>query len=218
LRVAVSSRSRPAAGAAAATGTALAAPATGTALAAPATAATTPVPADTAGHLLRRATFGRTADSAGELQQLGIEAWLDRQLNPAAINDDACEAIVKRLPLVGLDITGVRKAVAAGTLRSGAWDVMQQLGTAAVARAVWSRRQLLRGRRRLLVEPPQRHLPREATSGTAGRTTTARSSCSRARPVRRHAEGQRRAPGDAELPGQPLVDQGEAERELRPRS
>ena len=142
-----------AAGAAAATGTALAAAtatgtalaaatATGTALAAPATAATTPVPADTAGHLLRRVTFGRTADSAGELQQLGVEAWLDRQLNPAAINDDACEAIVKRLPLVGLDITGVRKAVAAGTLRSGAWDVMQQLGTAAVARAVWSRRQL----------------------------------------------------------------------------
>jgi len=129
--------------AATATGTALAAAtATGTALAAPATAATTPVPADTAGHLLRRATFGRTADSAGELQQLGVEAWLDRQLNPAAINDDACEAIVKRLPLVGLDITGVRKAVAAGTLRSGAWDVMQQLGTAAVARAVWSRRQL----------------------------------------------------------------------------
>src|SRR5689334_21520023 len=116
--------------------------ATGTALAAPATAATTPVPADAAGHLLRRATYGRTADGVAELQQLGVDAWLDRQLNPTSINDDACDAIVKRLPLVGLDIAGVRKAVTAGTLKSGAWDVMQQLGTAAVARAVWSRRQL----------------------------------------------------------------------------
>src|SRR5829696_8720334 len=93
-----------------------AASAAGVAFAAPATAAPTPTSADTTGHLLRRATYGRTADSAAELQRLGVDAWLDRQLNPASINDDACDAIVKRLPLVGLDIAGVRTAVTAGTL------------------------------------------------------------------------------------------------------
>lgn len=88
-------------------------------------------------HLLRRATYGRTADSEAELRSLGTAAWLDRQLNPKSIDDAACDALVARLPLANLDITGVRKAV-----KKGAWDAMQQLGTAAVARACWSRRQL----------------------------------------------------------------------------
>jgi len=117
--------------------------AAGIALATPAAAATpSPPTVEAAGHLLRRATYGRTADSEAELRQLGVAAWLDRQLNPAGIDDAACDAILARLPLVGLDIAGVRAAVAAGTLKKGGWDVMQQLGTAAVARAVWSRRQL----------------------------------------------------------------------------
>jgi uncharacterized protein (DUF1800 family) len=128
-----------AAGAASTAGVALAAPA---AAAPAATAATTTLDASAAAHLLRRATYGRTPDSDAELRQLGVTGWLDRQLNPASINDDACDAIVKRLPLTALDIAGVRKAVSAGTLKKGGWDVMQQLGTAAVARAVWSRRQL----------------------------------------------------------------------------
>jgi uncharacterized protein (DUF1800 family) len=88
-------------------------------------------------HLLRRATYGRTPDSEAELRSLGVAAWLDRQLDPRTIDDAACDAVVARFPLVNLDIAGVRKAV-----RKGAWDAMQQLGTAAVARACWSRRQL----------------------------------------------------------------------------
>jgi uncharacterized protein (DUF1800 family) len=88
-------------------------------------------------HLLRRATYGRTADSEAELRSLGAAAWLDRQLNPKSIDDAACDAIVARFPLVSLGITAVR-----GSIRKGAWDAMQQLGTAAVARACWSRRQL----------------------------------------------------------------------------
>jgi uncharacterized protein (DUF1800 family) len=114
----------------------------GTAIARPAAAASTTVDTTAAGHLLRRATYGRTAESEAELARVGVAGWLDRQLNPTGIDDDACDAIVTRLPLVGLSIAGVRRAVAAGTLKKGGWDVMQQLGTAAVARAVWSRRQL----------------------------------------------------------------------------
>ena len=88
-------------------------------------------------HLLRRATYGRTPDTEAELRSLGVTAWLDRQLDPKSIDDAACDAVVARFPLVNLDIAGVRKAV-----KKGAWDAMQQLGTAAVARACWSRRQL----------------------------------------------------------------------------
>lgn len=88
-------------------------------------------------HLLRRATYGRTSDTEAELRSLGLAAWLDRQLNPATINDAACDALVARLPLATMDIAGVRKAV-----KKGGWDAMQQLGTAAVARACWSKRQL----------------------------------------------------------------------------
>ncbi|GAA0900883.1 DUF1800 domain-containing protein [Virgisporangium ochraceum] len=88
-------------------------------------------------HLLRRATYGRTADSEAELRSLGVTAWLDRQLKPTSIDDAACDAVVARFPLVSLGITAVRNGI-----RKGAWDAMQQLGTAAVARACWSRRQL----------------------------------------------------------------------------
>ncbi|GAA0942371.1 hypothetical protein Vau01_055620 [Virgisporangium aurantiacum] len=115
----------------------------GTALAAPRSFTTTtstvatPTSSPDPLHLLRRATYGRTPDNEAELRSLGVSAWLDRQLDPRSIDDSACDAIVARFPLVSLDITGVRKAV-----KKGAWDAMQQLGTAAVARACWSRRQL----------------------------------------------------------------------------
>ena len=99
-------------------------------------------PSDPVLHLLRRATFGPSREAESELRSLGAPAWLDRQLNPASIDDKACDALITRYPLIKLDIAGVGAAVKAGSLKSGGWDVMQQLGTAAVARAVWSKRQL----------------------------------------------------------------------------
>jgi uncharacterized protein (DUF1800 family) len=98
---------------------------------------------DPALHLLRRATYGPTPATEAELRGIGVTAWLDRQLNPAAIDDAACDALLTRYPLIGLDIAGVRAKVTAGAMKFGAWDAMQQLGSAAVARAAWSRRQLL---------------------------------------------------------------------------
>jgi uncharacterized protein (DUF1800 family) len=129
-------------GAATATGAALAIGMPGAAHAAEASGAGL-VAADPLLHLLRRATYGPTPASIAEIRALGATAWLERQLNPASIADDACAALVARLPLAGRDITGVRAAAAAGTFKKYGWEAMFQLGTAAVARAVWSNRQLL---------------------------------------------------------------------------
>ncbi|AGZ45903.1 DUF1800 domain-containing protein [Actinoplanes friuliensis] len=96
------------------------------------------LPADPLLHLLRRATYGPTPASAAEIGRLGAPAWLERQLEPASIADPVATELVARLPLSGATIDGVR----ANTKRYG-WSAMYELGCAAVARAVWSERQLL---------------------------------------------------------------------------
>ena len=93
-------------------------------------------------HLLRRATYGPSPDTEAELRTLGTSAWLERQLRPETIDDRACDALVARFPLIALDTAGVRAAMASGALKNGTWEVMQQVGQTAVARAIWSRRQL----------------------------------------------------------------------------
>jgi uncharacterized protein (DUF1800 family) len=113
----------------------------------PASAATADVAAftstDPLRHLLRRATYGATPQSEAELRGLGAVAWLDRQLQPATIDDAVCDSFLTRFPLLNLDIAGVRAEVTAGRLPVGAFGVMQDLARAAVARATWSNRQLL---------------------------------------------------------------------------
>ncbi|MEU8657529.1 DUF1800 domain-containing protein [Actinoplanes philippinensis] len=101
------------------------------------------VPADPLLHLLRRATFGPSASSIAEIRRLGATAWLDRQLNPSTIPDPVADGVVARLPLARLSIADVRSRVAAGTLKQYSWDPMWQLSWAAVARSIWSERQLL---------------------------------------------------------------------------
>ncbi|MGI5242773.1 DUF1800 domain-containing protein [Dactylosporangium sp. CA-139066] len=118
-------------------------------------------PADPVLHLLRRATYGPTPESESELRKLGAAAWLERQLNPASIDDAACDAVLSKYTLIQKDIAGVRALVQGGALKSGAWDVMQQLGTAAVARAAWSRRQLFE----LMVDFWSNHLNVTCPSG-----------------------------------------------------
>jgi uncharacterized protein (DUF1800 family) len=120
----------------------------GAVTAAPAAAATTAattaslVPADPLLHLLRRATYGPTPAAEAELRKLGAPAWLDRQLAPEKIPDPACDDVLSRLPLLNLDVAGVRAAAAAGRLKVRGYDAMQQVGYAALARAAWSQRQL----------------------------------------------------------------------------
>lgn len=101
------------------------------------------VPADPLRHLLRRATYAPTPASLAEIRALGAGPWLERQLNPTSIPDPECDALLARLPLAHLDIDGVRAEVSAGRLKKYGWEVMHQLGMAAVTRAIWSNRQLL---------------------------------------------------------------------------
>lgn len=101
------------------------------------------LPADPLLHLLRRATFGPSPASIAEIRRLGATAWLDRQLSPSAITDQVAEEVVARLPLARLSAAEIRSRVSAGTLKQYSWDPMWQLSWAAVARAIWSERQLL---------------------------------------------------------------------------
>jgi uncharacterized protein (DUF1800 family) len=108
--------------------------------AAPAYAAATTdlLPPDQIAHLLRRATFGATPATLAEANRLGVNGWLDQQLNPAAIKDTVCDGVLARLPLASADIAAVR-----GKLKVHSYDAFKELGRATVARAIWSNRQLL---------------------------------------------------------------------------
>ena len=110
------------------------------AAAVPAAAATTAadlLPADPIAHLLRRATYGPTPAALAEAGKLGVSGWLARQLDPAKIDDTACDALVARLPLAGADTATVR-----ATLPVHSYEAFGQLGRATIARAIWSNRQL----------------------------------------------------------------------------
>lgn len=88
-------------------------------------------------HLLRRTTYGLTPELVAEARSMGASAWLAQQLQPASIEDRACEELVSRFPLVAQSGQQVD-----AQLSEGSWDVMFELGRASLARACWSRRQL----------------------------------------------------------------------------
>ncbi len=123
--------------AAVAGGVALDAVSAAPALAAPASAAGGTLPADPIAHLLRRATYGATPATRAEATRLGAGGWLDQQLDPTAIADSDCDALIARLPLATASIATVR-----ATLAKHSYDAFKQLGQATVARAAWSNRQL----------------------------------------------------------------------------
>ncbi len=55
----------------------------------------TPLGRDPELHLLRRATFGPTLARRRRGQQLGIDAWLERQLNPPGIADPIGDEVAR---------------------------------------------------------------------------------------------------------------------------
>ena len=88
-------------------------------------------------HLLRRTTYGLTPALVADVRARGTQAWLDEQLDPAGIDDSVCDGYLARLPLLHATPPQVRAAIS-----SGAWDQMQQVQRATLARACWSKRQL----------------------------------------------------------------------------
>jgi len=97
-----------------------------------------PSEADRLAHLLRRTTWGLTPDLVARATRLGRTAWLEQQLRPASIGDPEGDAVVARFPTLALSSAQVRSRYS-----DGSWDVMFDLGKAALGRAAWSRRQLL---------------------------------------------------------------------------
>ncbi|WP_432542493.1 DUF1800 domain-containing protein [Kineococcus sp. SYSU DK002] len=105
------------------------------------TAATAPFahesPADHL-HLLRRATWGPTPESLAEVARLGTAAWIDRQLNPGAIADPGIDALAARMPFY---FRSAQDLISRGYAYTE-WNAMLATGRLALARQIWSNRQL----------------------------------------------------------------------------
>jgi uncharacterized protein (DUF1800 family) len=97
----------------------------------------TPLSRDPVLHLLRRATFGPTLIDVAAMRQMGIDAWLERQLSPQTFADPVGDAVPTIYPTQGLD-TGQLRA----TVKDGDYLPMFELGQATLARQMWSSRQL----------------------------------------------------------------------------
>lgn len=69
---------------------------------APTTTTTAPGPdvvvEDEAAHVLRRLSFGTTPAMRREITTLGIDGWIDRQLNPAGIDDSQLQVVLRNFP------------------------------------------------------------------------------------------------------------------------
>ena len=96
----------------------------------------TPLSRDPVLHLLRRASFGPTPQTVADVRQLGIDAWLDRQLDPASVADPAGGQVVAAFPTVAMTTAQLRAR------RSDGGDAMRDLGHATIGRQICSSRQL----------------------------------------------------------------------------
>ncbi|WP_344948489.1 DUF1800 domain-containing protein [Terrabacter ginsenosidimutans] len=90
-------------------------------------------------HLLRRATFGPSPALVSEVRAQGATAWLDAQLAPATVADTTMDAVLTRWPRLGWKTWEVRERLEGGDT----WTVMNDLLESHLARALFSRRQLL---------------------------------------------------------------------------
>jgi uncharacterized protein (DUF1800 family) len=98
----------------------------------------TPLSRDPVLHLLRRTTFGPTPADVTEVKQIGIDAWIDRQLDPATIADPGGEQVGTMYPYLALDIRQLRASVPDDKRD----DPSRHLGRATIGRQIWSSRQL----------------------------------------------------------------------------
>jgi uncharacterized protein (DUF1800 family) len=94
-------------------------------------------PHDPHAHLLRRATFGPRPKDVADLRRLGIDRWLERQLNPKSIKDTRATKAAALFPLEGAK----PKTILRKTKRYS-WDAMIATAQATLTRQVFSDRQL----------------------------------------------------------------------------
>jgi uncharacterized protein (DUF1800 family) len=98
---------------------------------------TTPLTRDPVLHLLRRASFGPNPTEVVSIKQEGIDAWIDRQLEPDKIADPVIDQVLTAFPTVNMSTAQIRAAV-----KDGEGTAMQELNRSTIARQVWSSRQL----------------------------------------------------------------------------
>ncbi|MEV6926881.1 DUF1800 domain-containing protein [Dactylosporangium sp. NPDC051485] len=98
----------------------------------------TPLNRDPVLHLLRRATFGPTPGDVALVKQVGIDAWIDQQLDPAKVDDPVADAALKAVPTATMSTADIRSSV-----KDGDNKAQYELTRAVLARQMWSSRQLL---------------------------------------------------------------------------
>ena len=88
-------------------------------------------------HLLRRTTFGPTPSTVEQARKMGIDAWLDTQLRPEAMDDAVADAMLTNFPTVKMSTPELHVAV-----KNESYTAMTELGQATIGRQIWSNRQL----------------------------------------------------------------------------
>lgn len=100
-----------------------------------------PPPKDAAAQVLGRATYGPLPDDLVRARSIGVEAWLDEQLDPDTIDDSAVEGfLTSNLPTLTMPL-----AEMIATARSdpeARYQALRELQVATLYRAIHSRRQL----------------------------------------------------------------------------
>jgi uncharacterized protein (DUF1800 family) len=97
---------------------------------------TVPLPAPSPElHLLNRASWGPSANEIARMKAMGVDAWIDEQLDPAGVDDSAVESALASLTTLGMGAQQLRD-------QRGQKPARNELIAATLYRAVKSRRML----------------------------------------------------------------------------
>jgi uncharacterized protein (DUF1800 family) len=102
----------------------------------PTPAADIPNDRESVEHALRRLTFGPRPSDVDRVREMGLATWIDRQLNPSAIDDTALVPRLPAMPSRPAQIADPREA------RQFGRQSVQALSSAKLVRAIHSERQL----------------------------------------------------------------------------
>ncbi|MFC7550624.1 DUF1800 domain-containing protein [Plantactinospora sp. GCM10030261] len=96
-----------------------------------------PLSRDPVQHLLRRATFGPIRSQAEAVRGMGVDAWIDAQLDPGRIDDQVADRALRAFPTATMSTAEIRR-----TVKEFDWQAQYELGQATLVRQFWSNRQL----------------------------------------------------------------------------
>lgn len=88
-------------------------------------------------HFLQRISYGPRPADLAHASQIGLEAYLEEQLNPECLEDSEADARLRNLPLLNMDRHTLHR------LSNGEYRTYRALVEGMIVRAVYSQRQLL---------------------------------------------------------------------------